>query len=267
MIEKRISDLSCNEIEFNKAREDYENALKESGFRTKLSFLQPTVNRRTRSRKIVWFNPPYNAAVTTNIGKRFLALIDKNFPRNNRYHKIFNRNTVKLSYSCTPNMGSIITNHNKHLTTNQESEANLPCNCRKYACPMDGQCRTSAVIYKAKVETTETSKCREYIGMAEADFKTRFYNHESSFRNIQHRSKTALSQYIWQMKDEGEPFEVKWSLIGKSRPYKCGTRKCDLCLLEKYEILMSKSKQILNKRTEIASSCRHRAKFKLKNIK
>ena len=181
MIEKRISDLSCNEIEFNKAREDYENALKESGFRTKLSFLQPTVNRRTRSRKIVWFNPPYNAAVTTNIGKRFLSLIDKHFPQNNRYHKIFNRNNVKLSYSCTPNMGSIITNHNKHLTTNQESEANHPCNCRKYACPVDGQCRSSAVIYKAKVETTETSKCREYIGMAEADFKTRFYNHEFEF--------------------------------------------------------------------------------------
>ena len=181
--------------------------------------------------------------------------------------KIFNRNNVKLSYSCTPNMGSIITAHNKKLTTNQENDANRPCNCRKYACPLDGQCRSSAIVYKAKVETEDTSKRREYIGMAETDFKTRFYGHESSFRNSHHRSKTTLAQYVWQLKDEGEPFEVKWSLISKSRPYKCGTRKCDLCLSEKYEILMNKSKQTLNKRSEIASSCRHRAKFKLKNIK
>ena len=267
MIEKRLSDLSCNEREFNKARDEYENALRENGFNHKLSFLPPTVPKRTRSRNIVWFNPPYNAAVTTNIGKRFLTLIDRHFPPNSKYSKIFNRNDVKISYSCTRNIGSIITNHNKHLTSNQEHEASRPCNCTKYACPVDGQCRSSAIIYKAKVETTEASKYREYIGMAETEFKTRFYNHESSFRNFQHRTKTTLSQYIWQLKEEGEPFEVKWSLIAKSRPYRCGTRRCDLCLSEKYEVITNKSNKTLNKRTEIANSCRHRAKFKLKNIR
>ena len=40
---------------------------------------QNTTNRaeKTRKRKIIWFNPPFNAAVKTNIAKEFLKLIDK----------------------------------------------------------------------------------------------------------------------------------------------------------------------------------------------
>ena len=206
-------------------------------------------------------------SILNNLGKRFLELIDKHFPSHNKYSKIFNRNTVKLSYSCMQNMGCIISNHNKRLSSNQEPDATPPCNCRKYICPLDGKCRSSAIIYKAKVETADARTSKEYIGMTETDFKTRFYNHETSFRNHLHRSKTTLSQHVWQLKEKGEPFDVKWELLSKSRPYRCGTRKCDLCLTEKYEILTSKSKNILNKRTEIANSCKHRAKFKLKNIK
>ena len=103
--------------------------------------------------------------------------------------------------------------------------------------------------------------------MAETEFKLRFYNHESSFKNYQHRSKTTLSQYVWKMKEEGEPFEIKWNLLSKSRPYVCGSRKCDLCISEKFEILKNQTNKTLNKRTEIANKCKHRAKFKLKNFK
>ena len=72
-------------------------------------------------RNIKWFNPPFSQTVSTNVGKRFLNLLDKHFPPNNQLHKIFNRNTVKVSYSCTPNVGSIIKSHNKNLT-NTESK-------------------------------------------------------------------------------------------------------------------------------------------------
>ena len=57
---------------------------------------------KTRKRKITWFNPPININVATNVGKTFLALIDKHFPKNERLSKIFNRNTIKVSYSCLP---------------------------------------------------------------------------------------------------------------------------------------------------------------------
>ena len=49
---------------------------------------------------------------TTNVAKRFLQLIDKHFPKGHALHKLFNRNTVKVSYSCMNNMASIISGHN-----------------------------------------------------------------------------------------------------------------------------------------------------------
>ena len=52
--------------------------------------------------------------VRTNIGKTFLKLI-KHFPRDHRLHKIFNRDTLKLGYSCMSNMPSIIKPHNCKL--------------------------------------------------------------------------------------------------------------------------------------------------------
>ena len=46
--------------------------------------------------------------VETNIGKTFLKLIDKHFPKTNKFHKIFNKNNVKVSYSCLPNIAEMI---------------------------------------------------------------------------------------------------------------------------------------------------------------
>ena len=39
-------------------------------------------------------------------------------------------------------------------------------------------------------------------------------------------------------------------------PYKCPTRRCDLCLTEKYVIACTDQEQLLKKRTEIISKCR-----------
>ena len=37
--------------------------------------------------------------VKTNVGKLFMRLIDKHFPRHHKLHKPFNHNNVKLSHS------------------------------------------------------------------------------------------------------------------------------------------------------------------------
>ena len=85
--------------------------------------------KKKRRRNIIWFNPPYNTSVTTNIGKQFLKLIDIHFPkdRKDKLYKIFNRHLVKLSYSCTPNMKTIVTAHNtkilkKHTAANNHED-------------------------------------------------------------------------------------------------------------------------------------------------
>ena len=46
----------------------------------------------------------------------FSQLIDTHFPSTNKLHKIFNRNTAKVSHSCTENISQIIKEHNKKVT-------------------------------------------------------------------------------------------------------------------------------------------------------
>ena len=101
--------------------------------------------------------------VSTNVGTRFLNLLDKHFPPNNQLHKIFNRNTVKVSYSCTPNVGSIIKSHNKKLT-NTESKQMKDCNCRKKEeCPLEGKCRPDDIIYKCVVSYSNRSSTKSLL--------------------------------------------------------------------------------------------------------
>ena len=50
-------------------------------------------------------------------------------------------------------------------------------------------------------------------------------------------------------------------------PYKCGTRRCDLCLTEKYVTGRADQEHLLNKRTEIIYICCHRNKNLIKNVK
>ena len=84
---------------------------------------------------------------------KFLHLVDKHFPRSNKLHKIFNGNTIKVSYSCTDNMAKIIKNHNKKVTS-KVAPMSPKCNCReKEKCPFNGNCQATSVIYQAKVKT------------------------------------------------------------------------------------------------------------------
>ena len=71
------------------------------------------INKKSLKRNILWFNQPYSKSVKTNICKIFLCLINKNFPPTHKYRKIFNRNFIKISYSCMPNIKSKISTHNK----------------------------------------------------------------------------------------------------------------------------------------------------------
>ena len=58
MINKRLSDLSCNEDEFKRAKPVYENALKESEYKAEMKYeTSENINNRNRQRKILWFNP------------------------------------------------------------------------------------------------------------------------------------------------------------------------------------------------------------------
>ena len=111
-INRRLSETSSDRECFDNAKTVYQEALNKSGYNYNLSYKEShndtQRSRRNRPRNILWYNPPFSKNVKTNVGKCFLALIDQHFPKSNPLHKIFNRNTLKLSYSCMSNVKTII---------------------------------------------------------------------------------------------------------------------------------------------------------------
>ena len=109
-------------------------------------------HKRNRKRNVIWFNPPFNQNVKANVARNFLDLVDKHFPHHHRYHKLFNRNNIKTSYSCMGNMATIISRHNAKILNPAPAEDPCTCNCRKPdTCPLSGKCLTKCVVYKATV--------------------------------------------------------------------------------------------------------------------
>ena len=99
------------------------------------------------------------------------------------------------------------------------------------------------------------------------DFKARFSNHKHSFTHRNKRNATELSKEVWRAKDNGVEPAIKWSIVSTAPSYKCGGSRCNLCLAEKLAILSGDRKIMLNKRSEIVNTCRHRKrKKKEKNL-
>ena len=232
----------------------------------KVGFLPQLNGRKNRPRKIIYFNPPFSINVKTNIGAKFLRIIDECFPKGHPLHKIFNRNTVKISYRCMPNTAKAIARHNsKLLEPRNPSSSDQVCKCQKQGipeCPVGGDCVSKNVVYKAAVTTH--SGTEHYTGLTSKTFKTRWKEHNSDFLN-RSRKGTLLSTFIWELKDRGEPFSIKWSISDKAPPFNPITKKCRLCLKEKWNIMFRPESATLNRRNEIFATCRHRLTQLLSN--
>ena len=284
-INSRISRNSSSQSMFNISKDTYQAALLKSGHSHQLTFLggktektclkddkrsYTTNKNKNRSRKVVWFNPPYCKLSNINIGREFLKLIDKNFPKEHPLHKICNRNCLKISYSCTHNMDNIINAQNKKLLTkhnthnhNQNTHnynENRKCNCRTRSnCPLNNHCLQINTVYLATIypENTPSMK-RFYIGICKGSWKKRWYVHNRSFSVRNPRNWTALAKHHWALQDQGRRPIVKWSVIAKAKPPDSLDGKCYLCLEEKFRILTFRDRaNLLNKRGEMMSKCRH----------
>ena len=121
-VKRCLSKLSSNQKIFNDSIPIYQEALIKAGYNHKLTYQkhhQKKGNSQQRKRQIIWFNPPYSKNVTTKVGKFCLNLIDRHFPPHHKLHKLFNGNNVKISYSCLPNIKSIINSHNYYYARHQ----------------------------------------------------------------------------------------------------------------------------------------------------
>ena len=294
--------MLCSDENIHKnERVHYEQLLKRDGYgRVVLNYKTPETEEeraerirkreinRLKARQVSWFNPPYSRQVESgkSVGKAFFSALDSCFPIGHPLHKIFNRNTVNLSYPMMPNLGMLIKGKNKriledHIRSEHEKDEikkqgeekktrgrpktiiRKDCTCqRNKPCPLEGNCNVTDVVYQATI-LLEDSTSKYYVGQAK-DFKERYRNHLATFRNKNIAQICNLKDYIWELKESGLVFTLSWKILRKSKAYKPGDRCCLLCLDEKLSILdVFKDPDNINKDLMIQRPCLHRHAYRI----
>ena len=171
----------------------------------------------------------------------------------------------RRSYGCMKNMGSIINSHNKKILKDEPKLQLGGCNCRvKDTCPLQGHCLSECVLYQASLKSNiQNYGEKVYKGISQHAFKFRYNNHNKAFNNIKYKNDCELSKEVWKIKEMGGNFRVEWKIIKQVRDYNPAIKRCALCLAEKLSILDHEGHNLLNKRSEIISKCRHRNKHML----
>ena len=153
---------------------------------------------------MIWFNPLFSKIVATKIGRHFLNLLYKHFPRDHKFHKIFNRNNIKVSYSFMPNVKQAINSLNRKILHPFVNIQSRNCNCiKKIDCPLQQKCLSENTQYQVDI-SSENFQTKIYYGISETKFKTRFQNHKRQFNNKKHKSDTQLSHELWNIKASKE---------------------------------------------------------------
>ena len=164
-----------------------------------------------------------------------------------------------------PNIGAAINAHNKNILEESQPLERGGCNCRiPENCPLEGECLTKNVLYEATI-TSDIINYGErlYRGITDPIFKKRFKNHEKSFNHKKYSKETELSKEIWRIKAKNASYNVTWRIIKQYRSYNPNTKRCMLCVNEKLAILNHDGDNLLNKKSEIVSTCRHKHKYRL----
>ena len=280
-IQTRLSTLSSNTEIFQKEVRPYEHELNERGYKCKLNYnkINPKIkHKRKRKRKITFYNPPWNDAVSTDVARKTFKIVQNHFKEGTLLGKLFNKKTINVSYSTTRNMEQHIKAHNRKIIGKTIPKEKRPegCNCQKrnLPCFANGNCKVECVVYGAEVKSeravnVEKEDKVKYIGMTEGSLKARYTQHKSDINKTTNKDKgtTKLAKHISELKEKGIKFEpIKWTIIERCKPYVAGAKNCNLCMAEKIHILEAESRTSLNSRSEMLAMCRHKWKFLLENL-
>ena len=208
---------------------------------------------------------------STNIGHRFLTLIDKHFLKDHKLREIFNCKSIKICYGCKNNTKQTIANHNKcnlnsskHIDDTADdtnTKDTKPCSCQqKNTCSLNGNCLQSSLIYQATITRKDNSTTEMYIGLTKNGLKTRYRNHTASFQHTKHRNSTKLSKHIWTLKENNIDHFILWHILSSRSPYNNASKRCNLCFKEKLLIIHQPELSSLNKHNELVSSYHHKKK-------
>ena len=113
----------------------------------------------------------------------------------------------------------------RHTTATEEMPGleEVPC----LECSLQGN---SAVVENS-TNTTETC-----TGLTGNTFKKRYYGHRRTFEKENHENHTTLSSHVWDLKKMHKNYNISWSVIDRTADFNPSTKKCRLCLKEKFYI-------------------------------
>ena len=164
------------------------------------------------------------------------------------------------------NVRTIITNRNTRIIRENQTQVISADNCNrrnKEACPLQNKCMNKDIVYKATISTSNTNDTKHYIGITSNTFKERYRYHIKSFTQKMFKRNRTFETHL-APKAKQNRFHHKWSTIKKSISYTGGSKRCNLWLEKKLNILKEKDKCLLNKRSEIISACQHKNRFQVK---
>ena len=159
----------------------------------------------------------------------------------------------------------IFKGHNKKVKSKPRDQNQNAIAEKKRECPMERICQVNSVVYK--FEVTRPLPKKVYLGLAEREWKSRFYNHKLSFKHKRYSNKITFPSYMLHLKSvSSEKPNLKWSVLRCAPPYSNISKKCLLCWYEKLEIVTYQNqKELLNKRCELLCICCNPNMFLLKN--
>ena len=261
-------------------KREYEQLLSKAGHEVVLEYKETAQNnenfnsgtsrkrKKRKGRKCIWFNPPHSDTVSSDIGRLFLNAVEKHFSGDKFLRKLFNKNNIKVSYSCGRNVKQEIQGNNKKVLQEhwnnilQPVQEDRMCSCpRNKICPFNGECLRKNLVYKATV-SCQGKKDMIYIGQTTTTFKARLSNHTTSFKKAYKRRHCSLATYIWDLKLENKQWQIKWEKVKECKLYSRESKKCDLCDSEKNEILDRMVKDlstVINTRNEFMTPCTHKS--------
>ena len=162
-------------------------------------------------------------------------------------------------------MAHAVSRHNSKVLIDEQPLQVQPPRCKCLDCPVQGKCQTNCIVYGATIKETASGQTETYTGMTCRKFKERWREHEGNQRNESQRRSTKLSVHAWNLKDKNLDYEIDWKIIDRAPAFNPITRKCRLCLKEKYYIMYDRTGSTLNKRSEVFNTCRHRKQKLLEN--
>ena len=140
---------------------------------------------------MIWFNPPYSKSLVTKVATYFLSLFDNHCPPCNKINIIFNRNIIKICYSCIPNTKTVFNSHDHKIaypkTTTEEKTYNRLVKERQTLCD---NCLTNKIICKATlISTNQIHKEKVYFKTA---FRLTYSNHKKVIKFLKYMTDTTL---------------------------------------------------------------------------